>query len=295
MKKKVYLDIACGNGLGQVYTNILKCYTSKLKFEDLGYEVIIGWYNNSNYVSQSILPNFLFDFSQFNCEINYPDTWHQIFDGKHRYFSFGSDVCVYSDSFDEKIEELHVLFSQIDYKRSALNRLPDLSIFKKPFINKNMLDEIFELMKDKNKPIGLHYRVPDQNLTSSFDEIISIPFYGDNLVYCEKIINENNNRDVLFCTNNLCVQNYLTEKYSNVFVTPFTSSLIMCNINNSYGNHLPSDVLIKHTEEILINMISLSFCYEIKSMNTFPSNYVTYAIIHNHYHDSWESKLKFLM
>ncbi len=285
MRNKILLFMVCGTGFGDQYASILTGYKALQDYKSMNYDVEVYWLVNNAYFSSDISLEVIYDLSSFGTEIK--QIKHTEFDefikGYNQLPTRGT-IMVYTKTITEELAN----FVHNYFDRTGLHHLncPDY-YFKKQFLNENILEISENFLTKKKEIVGVHFRVSDYDLTKDLEDLLSNTFYKDQLLKLEKFIINQENEQVMICSNNIFLKKYVIEKYSNTFYNEFTYDLKMSH--NDY-NCIETEKLITHSREILAEMSIFSKCKSIYTINTFLSNFVTYGIVHNEYCLDWFSK-----
>lgn len=280
----IVIYIICGCGLGDQYTSILTAFQTYNELSNKGYKVKVCWNKNNPYFPSHISLGMLYDLSPFNQNIE--EFEYTEVNGIMKEFiklQNHNVIEVYVRNSDDFIKSYNI----VSYMRSHWYAFMDkLHTIDRQFVNSQIIRSSENFLLNKDKIIGIHFRTPDDVVNRNVDEILKMDYYGIVLQKLVNFLEKNNDKTYMICSNNEHIKNFIKEKLPNSFSYNFTHNLKMHNVLNSH-HQLPDEILVEHTKEIMIEMVSFKKCEKIYSVNTFPSNFVSYGIIHNEHNQPW--------
>jgi hypothetical protein len=283
---EIFIFMICGCGFGDQYTSILTAFHLYEDLTDKGYNVKVAWSNHNPYFSIDSPLSNIYDLSQFNTEIK-EYRWDEIDSIFKDYIKLPNFTTV--EVYVKHIDEFLKNYKLISYYRGHWNWYNDNDFkeFEKPFLTEDILKKTDELLKHDNKNIcGIHFRVNDLNLNSSLDEIFKSDYYKESFKKIDNYISNNSDNRFMICSNNEHILKELSH-YDNTFFNTFSFQIDKYNVIKTHGNKYDDEILILHAKEILAEMAAFSKCSEIISINTFPSNFISYGVIHNELKKPW--------
>jgi hypothetical protein len=272
-----YLHIKFVSGLGDTYTTIMSALECSIELENLGYNPhLILNTDRNQYLPPHIKLDCLFDFGGFKNEIIYnpilDNNGFPIIDGISlvKLNQNQSSYLIYVDEYHKILDNYQsYIFGHLEISRN--DRRPTCNI---DIINHDIKKQAYEFIGHIDDLISLHYRTRD-GLGNSEEELM------DKLKSFEHFIDVNQNNKVLICSNGKLIKNYL--KKNNIVTFNFTyDNIELYPCYDIYNKSLYSDeVFIKHSQEIMTEMVLMKYSKKILSISPFLSNFVTYGILNN--------------
>lgn len=280
----IVMFIMCNCGLGDQYTSILTVFQAYNELVSKGYKVKVCWSKSNLYFPSHISLEVLYDLSPFEQIIEEfdPPQIRETFKSFTKIERFRVFE-LYVKNIDNFIETRNFT----SYMRSHWNyAVGGLEVFDHQFVNQDIIDISEKFIKDKDKIYGIHFRVPDGSLKSKVDEIFEMSYYGGELIRLLNFVKNNTDHNFMICSNNQNIIDLFEQNSSNVFSNKFLYNLDKHNVLNTH-HQISENILIEHTKQIMAEMVSFRKCLKIYSVNTFPSNFVSYGIIHNVHNQPW--------
>jgi len=281
----VIIFIMCGCGLGDQYTSILTAYHMFSDFNSQGLNVGVAWNKNNLYFPSEISMEIIFDLSGFNTDIGeyIHDEIHTTLNDFRRIEKFKTVEVYVKNKIDFVENYVPTSYSRSHWRYSS----GDFKDFNVQFVQQEILNVVDRLFPKNDSVFGIHFRLPDLGMILNLDEIKQLHLYGAELKKIENFLTKNTNQLFMVSSNNDNFLNYIKSNFGNVFINTFSNSLEKHNLYKTYANKIDTSILIQHTKEILTEMVMFSKCKKIYSVNTFPSNFVSYGYIHNKFYKPW--------
>jgi hypothetical protein len=278
---KIIILIAIGCGFGDQYASILTGYRAFLDLKEMGYKPQIGFLNNNMYFSPKKSLDIIYDMSSFNTEIlniqkNY---FIEVIQNEYVCLEKGrKTILIYVDEVNDEL---------LNYEFESYDRYGVISdktkSFEHQFLQKEILDIANDYLNGRTNINGIHFRCNDVLLDSNLEDVINNDeFYGKNIKKLEDYLKNNADKLFMFASNNHSVKEYFISNHKNLFVNKFTYDDL--KLHNIDANNRDDSINIAHSKEILAEMSLFKKCDVIYEINTFPSNFLTYGIIHNEIH-----------
>lgn len=281
----VIIFMICGCGLGDQYTSILSAVHLRDILIEKGYNVMLAWNKNNLYFSSEISLTNLYDFNSLNSEVFEFLSYEidSIFGGFEKVTKF--KTCeVFVKQKDDFIDN----FQEISYYRSHWDWCRDRFIqFDTQFLKNDIIEISNNFLSNKDNFKGIHFRISDDYSHTDVNHIKTLPYYGNELIKLEKYLKNHKSELFMVCSNNIDLLSHLSKNHDNIFVNDLTYNLRRHNLFKNYNGVVENEILIDHTKQILAEMVCFRHCEKIYSANTFPSNFVSYGIIHNIHTQPW--------
>jgi hypothetical protein len=171
-----------------------------------------------------------------------------------------------------------------------LNETPE----DKQFLSQKVLDignRFLGDKKDKLKTVNL--RVFDTDVHETFEELCVNPKYEYYIKEMFAFIEKNKDFNILVCTSVPQLAEKVCEIYSNTFFNQFTHK----NIRHvwPYGSDptASEEDYILHAQEIAAEMYCFSHSQEIfkRTGSANHTAFLTYGLVHNQHHNTWQDRL----
>lgn len=284
---KVFILALGDTGFGDQYASILTAYNAFLELKEMGYSPQVGFLLMDYYYSSNNPLDVIYDMSGFNTEIQ-PVKVADFNLLKENYIlleKIKKTILIFVDRVNDEL-------LSYDFKPYDRTGLPHIKQYKDKtqFIQKDILDIASNYIGNRKNFIGIHFRCNDTLLEASFEEVVNYEFYNNEVQKLENYLKSNTDTEIMLTSNNSSVKEYFKTRYNNIFTNKFTySNLKFYNIDAVLRD---DSINILHSKEIIAEMTLFSKCKEIYGINTFPSNFLTYGIVHNEIYEDWESKQK---
>jgi hypothetical protein len=274
-----YLYINFVSGLGDTYTTIMSALQSSIELENFGYNtfLIINTTRN-NYLPEHLELDCLFDFSGFKNKVIYNiplDNEGNPVIQNLKLNKLKQDQNSYSIYVDSIIPELYEYQSYI-FGHTEINKLS-----KRPTCNMDIISLDVKNIADSfignfSNIVTLHYRAMD-GLGNSEE------YVNGRIGRFENFINEHKDKNILVCSNGKLIRDLLKNKHSNVITFNFTyNELELYPCYDIYTKpKFSEDIFIRHSQEILAEMVMIKYSEKILSISPFLSNFVTYGVLNN--------------
>lgn len=285
MRAYVYVNFV--SGLGDTYTTILSSLECSMELKNFGYDTyLILNTSRNNYIPENLKLDCLFNFNDFENEIIYnpplDSEGNPIIDGVNmiRVSQNQTSYIIYVEKYSEYLEN----YESYIFGHTEINKNSRRPICNTDIVSETVKEIANDFINNYKNIITLHYRAMD-GLGNSETYLRNILFRFDEFV-------KNNKTDIiLVCSNGKIIREYLKSKYDNVITFNFTHKDIeLYPCYDIYNKDKYSDeVFIRHSQEIMAEMVMIRNSKKILSISPFLSNFVSYGIINNDtgldYHD----------
>lgn len=295
---KAILVFYCLSGFGDQYSNILTGHRAYNDLKKLGYNVEIYWMVRNIYFSSDLPLDYIFNFDYFvkeGVKINYINNESQI---PEQYQFVNTNQSAIKVFVSKVIEELNnytlPVFDIYRYHNNSvkefnLNNLPD---FENQFVSQECLKIAKHFLKGKKKVKAIHFRTSDDLNQSNYEDIIKDGYYKERIESGIEFINNNKKYNIMICSNNKSIRDFFVNNFENTFYNKFDFDFEM---HHSYNRNFGNEENIRHSQQVVAEMVALAKCEEIFTVGKMMSNFLTYAITHNVHHKNWETKMKKLL
>lgn len=294
----VYIILQCNSGLGDIYSSLISAYKIKQDFEIYGYSTHIVWMMNNIYFPPSITLDCIFNLDRFDKIHYFPykyfhDAPSQINEHLIEVKQNQNIIKLFVDQVVGNILEYEVDILSHDsliknsYRKEIYQKLFDEKI---EFLTDDILEKKNEYLRDKTNILGAHIRIQDIFWEEDYNSLKEKnELYSHYFKVLEEYIQTNDNQEILITSNNMNVIYYLENRYDNVFNKNPNRNTRNCHL---YPNlNVSDDEYIQITKNIVTEMCCFKECRKILRINSYPSSFLTYGIIHNTHHLDYESKI----
>lgn len=295
---KAYVVLQCISGIGDQYTSVLSGCQIYRDLKALGYEVEITWDVLNQYFPSSIPLDCLFDQSCFEGNISYGK--EPVIAQEYQLLpQLQNSIRIYvSEIIPElKTYEAHIYSYSWFFRKTITERNYDWHLdTAEQFLSQEVLNKVEVFRKNRTKIKGVHFRIQDTHINSTYEELENVPAYAAPIKRVKEFIEENVDQEVMLCSNNRIFVDTLTAEYSNTFQNYFIHDIpSYYSYTYKNANTRPVSDFIEHAQETAAEMAMFKYCDQILTYNTFHSSYLTYGIAYNVHHTDWKTKLRNLI
>jgi len=251
------------------------------ELKEFGYNphLIINTHRN-NYFPSHVKLDCVFDFSDFENEVIYnpilDNDGSPIIDGLKlkRVTQNQTSYLIYVDEYHEGLNN----YQSYIFGHTELNISDRRPLCNTDIVNSEIKQMAKDFLGDVDNLVTLHYRATD-GLGNTEN------YVNTNLHRFDEFVENNKEHKILICSNGKLVRDYLVNKYENVITFNFSNNdieLFPCYTFYRGSSH-SDEVLIKHSQEIMAEMVMIKYSKKILSISPFLSNFVSYGIMNNVY------------